>query len=136
MPELSVPEEKCMKVSFKRDRKILKMFTRLPQIFRVRDEGETIAVYCPVGYEIRRDVYELTPLQFKRVYNKLRVERGRKLWKGDCIILDPVKDVKIVLRMAPSELELVKEAAKNAGENLSDYIRAAVFTRMARELGL
>ena len=125
-----------MKVSFQKDGRIAEMFKGLPAMFTVEEKGDTVTVYCPVGYEIRRDVYRLTPLQFKRVYNKLRIDGGRKLWKGDCIILDPVKSAKIVVRMSPTELDLVRRAAENAGESLSDYIRAAAFTRMARELGL
>jgi len=134
--EITVPKEKCMKVTFPKDEKILEMFKGLPPIF-VFEEGErNMTVYCPIGYEIRRDIHNLTPLQFRRVYNKLKVEGGRKLWRGHCLILDPAKKTRIRIRLSRSELALMKIAASLAGESLSDYIRAAVFTRMARELGL
>ena len=134
--EIAVPKEKCMKITFPKDEKILEMFKGLPPIF-VFEEGErNMTVYCPIGYEIRRDIHNLTPLQFRRVYNKLKVEGGRKLWRDHCLILDPAKKTRIRIRLSRSELALMKIAASLAGESLSDYIRAAVFTRMARELGL
>jgi hypothetical protein len=134
--ELAVPKEKCMKITFPKDEKILEMFKGLPPIFVFEESERNMTVYCPIGYEIRRDIHNLTPLQFRRVYNKLKVEGGRKLWRGHCLILDPAKKTRIRIRLSRSELALMKIAASLAGESLSDYIRAAVFTRMARELGL
>ncbi len=136
MMELSFSKDKCMKVSFKKEDRILKMFQGLPPTFIIEESGDVVTVYCAVGYEIRRDVFGLTPLQFRRVYNKLKVEGGRKLWRGDCIILEPEKNAVVIVRMASSELELAKAAAKKANESLSDYIRAAIFTRTMQELGL
>jgi uncharacterized protein (DUF1778 family) len=40
------------------------------------------------------------------------------------------------MAIAPGELHLLKTAADLAGESLSEYIRAAALTRMARELEL
>jgi len=134
--EITVPKEKCMKVTFPRDERIIRMFKGLPPIFRFEEEGDSVTVYCPVGCEIRREHYDLTLLQFKRICNKLRVENGRKLWKGDSLILDPAKRAMLRFRLSRSELALVKSMAARSGESLTDYVCSAIFTRMARELGL
>jgi len=134
--EAAVPKEMCMKVTFPKDKRIMSMFKGLPPIFRFEEKDDSVTVYCPIGYQIRREHCNLTPLQFRRIYNKLRVERGRKLWKGDSLILDPVRKATLRFRLSKSELALVKAMAARSGESLSDYVCSAVFTRMARELGL
>ena len=136
MEEIKVPREKCMKVTFPEDPRIEKIFSNLPSIFEIERRDGKITVYCPIGYEIRRDFHGFKVREFYRIYKAFEVERGRKIWKHDTIILEPKKTSQILILIAPGELHLLRLAAKMAGENLSEYIRAAAFTRMVRELGL
>ena len=136
MEEIRVPREKCMKVTFPEDPKIEKIFSNLPPIFEIERRDGKITVYCPIGYEIRRDFHGFKVREFYRIFKTFEVERGRKIWRHDTIILEPKKTSQILILIAPGELHLLRLAAKVSGENLSEYIRAAAFTRMARELGL
>lgn len=133
---INVPKEKCMKVTFPNDPKIRRIFEKLPPIFKFEESGGKVTVYCPVGYEIGREFYGFKVREFYKVFKALEVENGRKIWRHDIIILEPKKTEKMLILMAPGELHLLRIAAERAGETLSDYVRAAAFTRMARELGL
>lgn len=134
--QIRVPREKCMKVSFAKDPKIMKIFDKLPPVFEVEESDEKVIVYCPVGYEIGREFHGFKVREFYRIFKALEVEKGRKIWRQDAIILEPKKTEQMLILMAPAELHLLRIAAERAGETLSDYVRAAAFTRMARELGL
>jgi hypothetical protein len=125
-----------MKVTFPDDPRIFEIFKNLPPIFEVEKQGGTVTVYCPIGYEFRRDFHGFKVREFHRVYKLLQVENGRKIWRHDTIILEPKVTKPVLALMAPSEVHLLKALAERAGESLSEYIRVAALTRMARELGL
>jgi hypothetical protein len=131
----TVPRELCMKVTFPDDPRIFEIFKSLPPIFEVERRESMVTVYCPIGYEFRRDFHGFKVREFYRVYRALQVENGRKIWKHDSIILEPKKKTVLVF-MAPGEIFLLKVLAERADESLSEYIRVAALTRMARELGL
>jgi len=133
---MEVQKELCMKVLFERDPKILRVFENLPPIFRIERNGENVCVYCPIGLHIDMEECGLSFREFYRVYKAIRVEGGRKIWKGGRIELRPTADVVVSVRLAESELELVKIAAERAGETLQHYARKAVLGRMLRELGV
>jgi len=133
---IEVPKEKCMKVTFPNEPKIRRIFERLPPPFKFEESGGKVTVYCPLGYEIGREFFGFGVKEFYKVFKALEVENGRKIWRHDMIVLEPKKTKEMLIRMAPGELHLLRLAAERAGETLSDYIRAAAFTRMARELGL
>jgi len=132
---LRVPRELCMEVTFPDDPKILEVFSKLPPMFEMEKHDGKVTVYCPIGYEFRRDFHGFKVREFYRLYKTLQVRRGRKIWKYTSIILEPEKTERLLVAIAPGELHLLKIAANQAGESLSEYIRAAAFTRMARELG-
>jgi hypothetical protein len=134
--DIEINYEKCMKVCFQEDPKIMKMFDGLPPVFKVEKREGKVTVYCPIGYEAGREIHGFKVREFYRIFKCLKVEKGRKLWKGHSILFEPKKTARIYVRFAFSELELLKLAANRSGESLSDYIRAATFTRMARELEL
>jgi len=131
-----VPRELCMEVTFPDDPRIFEIFSKLPPIFEIERHNGKVTVYCPIGYEFRRDFHDFKVREFYRLYRTLRVKKGRKIWKHDSIILEPEKTERVLMAIAPGELHLLRTAADLAGESLSEYIRAAAFTRMARELGL
>ncbi|RLE46837.1 MAG: hypothetical protein DRJ31_09585 [Candidatus Methanomethylicota archaeon] len=133
---VEVSKDACMKVSFQYDPRIMDIFKGLPPVFKIERRNDEVTVYCPLGYEIRRDFHGFKVREFKEIFRKLNVENGRKLWRSDHIILEPKKTAYLPIRISPSELELLKKAAERAGETLSDYVRAAAMTRMVRELGL
>ena len=132
---VKVPKELCMKVTFPNEPKYLEVFKGLPPAFIIERNGK-VTVYCPTGYEIRRDVFHFKVKEFYRFFKALEVENGRKLWRHDAIILDTKKTRRVLIAISPSELYLLKLAAERVGGTLSEYIRATVFTRMVRELGL
>ena len=134
--QIRVPRSLCMEVTFPEDPRILEIFSGLPPMFEIERRNGIVTVYCPIGYEFRRDFHGFKVREFYRVYKALQVKGGRKIWKHDSIILDPKKTKRVLIAIAPGELYLLKAAAALAGEGLSDYIRTAAFTRMARELGL
>ncbi|MEM1792689.1 MAG: hypothetical protein QXE92_00415 [Thermofilaceae archaeon] len=136
MESVSIPKEVCMKISFQEDPKVMEIFKGLPPIFRIEKSDDTVIVYCPIGYEISRHFYKMKVREFYRVYKALKVEGGRKIWKYNTIILEPKKTKSLRIQISPGEFYLYKVAAERAGETLSDYIRTAAFTRMARDLGL
>ncbi|MEM2189568.1 MAG: hypothetical protein QXG35_09615 [Nitrososphaerota archaeon] len=133
---IEIDKQLCMKVSFPEDPKISRIFEGLPPLFKIEKEGGWVTVYCPVGYEISREFFKFKVREFYRIYRALRVEGGRKIWKGHVIILEPKKTKVLRVRFSPSELELLKIAADRAKESLPEYVRTTLFTRMARELGL
>ncbi len=132
---IKVPRKLCMKVTFPNEPKYFSAFRGLPPIFE-KEMDDKVTVYCPTGYEIRRDVLHFKVREFYKFFKALKVENGRKLWRHDAIILETKKTQKVTMKIAPSELYLVKLAAERAGESLSDYVRAATLTRMVRELGV
>ena len=133
---VEVPKEKCMEVAFPKDPKVERIFSGLPSIFRIERHDGKVTVYCPVGYEIRREFHGFKVREFYRIFKVFEVKRGRKIWRHDAIILEPKKTSSMLILIAPGELHLLKQAAEKAGETLSEYVRAAAFTRMSRELNL
>jgi len=131
-----VRKELCMKVSFKYNPKVMRMFESLPPIFRIERNGEDVYVYCPIGLHIDMEEYGFSFREFYEAYKAITVEGGRKVWKGGKIELRPAADVVASVRLAESELELVRRAAKRAGETLQHYVRRAVLGRVLRELGI
>lgn len=133
--QIRVPREKCMKISFAKDPKIMEMFGK-PPFVEIEEKDGVVTIYTPIGYEINREFHGFKVREFHRVFKALEVENGRKIWRHDRIILEPKKTAKVLILMAPGEHHLLQAAAEMAGEPLSEYIRAAALTRMARELGL
>ena len=125
-----------MKVTFPDDPKIVEIFKGLPPAFEMEKSDGTVTVYCPIGYEISREFHNFKVREFYKIFKSFKVENGRKIWRHDKIVLENTKNRYVIMRVSPSELYLLKLAAKRAGETLSDYARAATITRMVRELGL
>jgi len=133
---IKIDKNLCMKVSFEDDEKIRRIFQGLPPLFKIEVMNREVAVFCPVGYEISREFYGFKVREFYRIYRALKVERGRKIWKVNTIILEPEKTQVLRVRFSPSELTLLRVAAERSGKSLPEYVRETLFTRMARELGL
>jgi len=125
-----------MKVIIPNIPKFVKVFEGLPSIFTRRIMKDRVEIDFPLGYEINREFCGFKQREFVSFFREIEVKDGKKIRRGDIIILEPKKDSRLSIRISFSEKKLIEEAARKRGKRLVEYCRAAIFTQMTRDLNL
>lgn len=121
-----------MKVIF--PKRYEKQFRFALAISRKRVLGDHIEIECPVGFDLDREFERMCKREFVEMYKSIKVKDGYKGLRGDRIVITPRKTTAVSLRIAPSELELIKKASKEAGETLTEYLVGTALGRAIREI--
>ena len=100
-------------------------FRLSPPLFKTTERYRVIEIDTPIGFEITRDFIGIGPRNFARMFKEIKVAGGRKVRKGEIILFEPARTKRKTIRIAPSELEIIKKAAKASGKSVSQYMVTA-----------
>lgn len=108
-----------------------------PRVYKMKRSDEGLIVTCPARIYITRDSVKMTPREFSRFINSIKVKNGRKVKDRNNLWIEPKRDKVIRIRLASSELALIKDVMKRREiENLSNFLREVIFWWIFQELDL
>jgi len=103
---------------------------------KVRRVEGAYEVDCPIDFGVTRLVLDMTPRQFARFIREVKVKDGFKRREGDFLNFRPRRGATLTLKMARSEIELIRRAAKERDLQLRTYCRSVLLRTALKDLGL
>ena len=114
-------------------KKYQKIVENLPPFFKKELQGETIKIRVPIDCELDKTLLKMNRREFSRLFKEIKVSGGRKIRRGDKILLCPVKNHRVTIRFSKEEYCLLKELAKKRNVKIADYCRNAILDRLFSE---
>jgi xanthine dehydrogenase molybdopterin-binding subunit B len=111
------------------------IFEKIPPLWRRFEyRGGKVVVHLALGFEVERDAVGLNSIEFRKLFDSIRVQEGRKILKGGRIVLEPTKNDRIDLRIPRTAKKILERAAEIRGKKLSQYILETSLSRAVQEL--
>jgi hypothetical protein len=111
------------------------IFERIPPLWRrFEHRNGKVVVSLALGFEVERDAIGLSPAEFRKFFDSIKIREGRKILRGGRIVLEPTKNTRIDLRIPRATKKILERAAETRGKKLSQYILETVLSRAIQEL--
>ena len=111
-----------------------RLFEGVSPLFQTTVKNGKLFIETPIEIELRRYFCKMSKAEFKKFFEDIMVEGGKKLKKREIIIIRPHRETFLNIRVSASERELIKNAAGRQGKSVAEYARSAILDRVLQQL--